>query len=151
MQKRKNTFRIISVGVIVGIVVLVFLGACVKRNGNTTNTDPNQDKVNSHLITGWGDKFDIPIPEELTKWLESKNILILQFILHDGKVLVSNTRGKEVEPCGWVIDGEIIAKDCDKLKNIAIENLAEEITLGTVGSPGCVTRKIGGYLVQVCP
>jgi hypothetical protein len=150
MQKGKNTFKIISIGVITGIVVLVFLGACVKTNGNTTMTDPNSKKVNSHLITGWGQRFDIPISEELSKWLKSKNILMLQFIFDNGEVLISNISGEEVEPCGWVVDGEVIPDDCRNLDKIKIESLAEETTMGTKLNPKCITKKIGGYLIQVC-
>jgi hypothetical protein len=119
------------------------------------------------LIANWQEKTLMKKPIEGVKGLydylvqlenagmlpgggSAKDIKMLSFIRTDGRIFIADMMGNEVKPCGR-IDGSVVrAGACKELKNTNIVRMSSEMSIVTQNSPGCTTRSIDGWLVQIC-
>lgn len=113
--------------------------------------DPSYD---SPLVVGWQEgKDSIEISADMKNFMESVGGAMIVFVSRDGTVRITDTSGREITPCGSLYDKtfqEIVKEGkCQDLDMTRIENLSSELTIVHSGSV-CITKRIGGYLIQIC-
>lgn len=89
----------------------------------------------------------VPIPPELTKWLDSEGYATLTLTNEAGQVKIVNIEGTEIKPCGRV-EGTTITGEChlDKVNVLEVNTVT---TWMTEYNPKCMTKRVAGHLLQV--
>ncbi|NNF99394.1 MAG: hypothetical protein HKM93_08450 [Desulfobacteraceae bacterium] len=133
-------------------MVLLFFGCqhLVGTKPDPVGQLPPDDSLKRPVYTGWE---HAPVSKALTDWAVKNDTRMFVFVTMQGEVRISDINGNEIKPCG-IIDGTEIKpyenNRCKELSGVTITNINDEVTLTTTGSPHCVTKKIDGYLIQVC-
>ena len=163
MKQQKRIFGNKFFKIVIGVTLAAILIACQgqKQQVMVPQAIVPNGPSSSSLVIGWQEAIgSAPISGELETWAKTSSkseeqfeTKMIAFIDKNGKIRIVGLDGREVSPCGdlHTYDFQTIVNEnmCQGLRNTNIQYLDSEVTFIHTGS-NCVTRKIGGYLVQIC-
>jgi hypothetical protein len=123
------------------IGLLVITSACAMKE---SGADATQGLGRRSLVQ-YGQ--EMPISDELARFLNTNEIVLINLTNPRGEVLVFNPSGKEVKPCGTV-EGTQVTGECD-LDKLDVQYINQISVFVTAAEPRCMLQKVGPYLLKV--